>query len=197
MADKLKYIFGVVGAGLVLGGGLILADTVVGDGTQLKRLAATNTGTSATGCRYSATLRGVCAKCPDASLCDIDGQPRIDLNPPQGCATNSRADSGADEYYAPGCEPYVGSAPLTTTTVTTTPSTPTLDQVYQSYRLALPTATLYKSWKAANPGESTKLDAYFGAVDHGLSYTASPPPVLATATGRALVAAAEERQVGK
>lgn len=186
-----------------LAGSFALAGVLVGlhgDGkTKYAALAPTDTGAYATGCRFSANQRGPCAPCQDAQRCDIDGQPRIDTNPPSGCRTITRADSGADQRYDPGCEPLVGGATGSTTSASTTTvvTVSTLDAAYQDFKVSIVAATLYKTWTKANPGESAKLDSYIGAVDHGLTEPQSPPPSMGTATGRALVAAVHERQVGK
>lgn len=185
-----------------------LAGVLVGlhgdDKTKLAALTPTST-LPAQGCRFSDGSRGPCdrlstfceATNTKAPNCDIDGQPRIDRNPSQGCATNTLPDVGADEFYAPGCEPLVGGAVTTTASTTTVVTVSTLDAAYQDFKVSIVAATLYKTWTKANPGESAKLDSYIGAVDHGMTEPQSAPPSMATATGRALVAAVHERQVGK
>lgn len=183
------------------------------DGTGRPAALSPTSTLPATGCRFPDGARGPCDKgsafCEATNTrapnCDIDGQPRIDRNPSQGCATNTIPDAGADEFYAPGCEPLIGAtttnqtttSPTTPTTVTTTPTQPAIEQAYHDFKAALPQASLYVRWKAANPGEAGRLDAYIGAVDHGMSEAQSPPPQMATATGRMLVAAVHERQVGQ
>lgn len=206
---------GVFVAACLAGSGLIVGYGWDGSSSPHRLAALTPTSTlGATGCRFADGSRGPCdplsafceaATSSKAPNCDIDGQPRIDRNPSQGCTANTIPDAGADEFYAPGCEPLVGATtvPTTTASSTTAPTTtappppPAIEVAYRDFRTNLPAGTLYKAWAKANPGEAGRFEAYAGAVDHGETETAAPPPGLSTFTGRALVAAAHERQVGK
>lgn len=77
---------------------------------------------------------------------------------------------------APATTAATSSAAATTTT--TAPQT-AAELIASGFVLLRGQATLYASWKAANPGEAAKLDTYLA--------NGGTPPVLVTATGRTLV----------
>jgi hypothetical protein len=88
-----------------------------------------------TGCRDAAGVIGACPPCPQGTIdsappCDFDGQPRIEEYQVAGCSLNTIPDAGADEFYAPGCEPYaygVAPAALTLRLVSQTATATTLE----------------------------------------------------------------------
>lgn len=61
-------------------------------------------------------------------------------------------------------------------------------ELFRQHHTTISQATLYRKWADANPREAKRYEAYAAAVLDG---TPADPPTLATATGRALVLAAQ------
>jgi hypothetical protein len=144
----------------------------------------------------------------EAPGCDMDGQPRYQPEGAMidGCDRNTRVDSGADEFYPPGCEPLLPGWPLdgpgATTTVTTTapppptttappvttttPPPPVQEQLLARYLEEAAASTLMSKWIAANPKESAAVIYYF--------QSGGNVPVAATAFGKSFVMVGQARR---
>lgn len=130
---------------------------------------------NATGCRHfdgtrvaCDTLSAYCSADPVPGTyyvpnCDIDGQPRYEPYAPVGCPANTRADIGADEAYAPGCEPLINlfGAP------SYCPGVAVREGVAWSGEQS---SSAWKTWAAAFPKEVPLIKAY-----HNFRYSVQPP----------------------
>lgn len=155
-------------AGLFLVGALVAV--ALPSSRSSSRLAPTSTQPYATGCRDVFGNRGPCdpaaAYCRvdagSAPGCDIDSQPRVEKDPVPGCPVNTALDAGADEFYAPGCEPH-GLLLLVTHPAAVPPlPAPPLRRVYVA-GIAWRAVTGAERWRvyvngklAASPGPSAR-----------------------------------------